>query len=862
MDLSKYTKADFYGDEDVTRCVYDKDGLLGATLPKLVLKLTSPENTISIDAFLLTYRSFTTPDTLVECLAARCEQADPSELSVVRFRVCTLLSKWIDRYTFDFIKDCPALHEKVKLWLERMVGELLLLGDKTFKVPEQVLGKLEKIKAAGFVEKGQVLDQIQTKYPKPIMPKDPEGPLLKCNMEELARQITIREWNVWKECKPWHFLGLAWTKGNNSCSPLLKLINQFNALSDWVAATLCTTEDLKQRSKHLLSFLTLAGHLKRLNNINGLMAILSGLQRGPLMRLHLTEEMARQKDAKTFETYAQLQDLTASTKSYKNLRMFMTSLTPPCIPYVGMYLSDLTFIEEGNPDRVGEHKLINIFKRLLISKSISELRLYQITAYHFTEIPSILAKLDQTIHIEEKALYELSYFLEPREGKEPGPRPELLSTLQAQPATKSLSSKKSKWKLKSSLSQSADSNMLFKKFTDSSGDEDRDKRHTESPVTGSEAESGPNLSSSATNIPNINNNNNNSNNSNNNSEVTTPRGGVTSGRARTATTSAAWTTKEAATEEDEVASRNARSASARAGGWMVSRQRSALTLNVTPKTEEERDPESPSVKPRKFNAKLVNAASSCPASPASEQRAKKDGETSEDSDTRSVSPFMREPERLHTEIPPSPRSSPSSPAPPPKVTKNVVGSSASSPSLSSSHPSEKPVPPPKLKVTARKSSADSFSRSASSPHMARLPPRSDKTPSSQRPSIALSSSPKSSHSSFPVDVDVQHNLKSSSSSLPLDVGSHHNLESSDVEHHSSENFPVDHGVYNTPTESNSYGGEPNTLYTAPAHSRQGEVDWNFFDGTETTNDPQSLAQAPPSLPPLPTGNLGQILGTK
>jgi hypothetical protein len=78
----KYTKEDFYGEEDTTRCVHDKDGLLGATLAKLVFKLTSPENStkstiwtdtlaLSIDAFLLTYRSFTTPDVLVDCLAAR-----------------------------------------------------------------------------------------------------------------------------------------------------------------------------------------------------------------------------------------------------------------------------------------------------------------------------------------------------------------------------------------------------------------------------------------------------------------------------------------------------------------------------------------------------------------------------------------------------------------------------------------------------------------------------------------------------------------------------------------------------------------------------------------------------------------------
>lgn len=41
-----YTKEDFYGEEDSSRVVCDKDGLLGATLPKLILKLTNPENSV------------------------------------------------------------------------------------------------------------------------------------------------------------------------------------------------------------------------------------------------------------------------------------------------------------------------------------------------------------------------------------------------------------------------------------------------------------------------------------------------------------------------------------------------------------------------------------------------------------------------------------------------------------------------------------------------------------------------------------------------------------------------------------------------------------------------------------------------
>lgn len=97
----------------------------------------------------------------------RCEQADASESTVVRFRVCTLLSKWIDRYTFDFIKDCPALAEKVKVWLTDVVQALVEAGDKTSKVPQQVLGKLEKMKLSGYTEKDIVQDQTQVRIPIP-----------------------------------------------------------------------------------------------------------------------------------------------------------------------------------------------------------------------------------------------------------------------------------------------------------------------------------------------------------------------------------------------------------------------------------------------------------------------------------------------------------------------------------------------------------------------------------------------------------------------------------------------------------------------------------------------------------------------
>lgn len=90
------------------------------------------------------------------------------------------------------------------------------------------------------------------------------------------------------------------------------------------------------------------------------MAIVAGLNTSSISRLKFTQSAAKQ----AVKTLKSLENRLSALGSYKDYRNMLKNFDPPLIPYIGVYIQDLTFIEDGNPDEIDDY--INFHKRVLI----------------------------------------------------------------------------------------------------------------------------------------------------------------------------------------------------------------------------------------------------------------------------------------------------------------------------------------------------------------------------------------------------------------------------------------------------------------------------------------------------------------
>jgi son of sevenless-like protein len=445
-----------------------------ATLDKLIQRLTShvtaDKNNQLLTTFMLTYRNFVTPEGLLDKLKARFNTPPPSKniskeefdtfkkkfLFPVRLRICQILQYWIEKHSYDFRVTGNTSNDQQKLvsLMQNLIDHIASSGfmQSAAASLKESLGKFSKRRDTFSTQRLMMLQKQITSLssktaslyrhlgtlPKPKIPralkaistakrkmsllsssKDTQQKSYSFGIEnwssvEIARQLTLIEFEIFENIRPKELLNQAWNKENrHHISPNVNaLAERTNLVVNWVSQEILKHENLKNRTHALRKFIKVARECRKLNNYNACFELVAALNSIAVHRLKKTWEGI---PAPLKEEFKELEDLVHQQKNYRNLRQAIKNSLPPCLPYLGLALTDLTFIEDGNPNFIKNK--INFFKCNKLAIVIHDILALQRTPYAFVEVPELSNKLKNMNVLSEDKLNEMSFKIEPKQAQ-------------------------------------------------------------------------------------------------------------------------------------------------------------------------------------------------------------------------------------------------------------------------------------------------------------------------------------------------------------------------------------------------------------------------------------------------------------
>ncbi|XP_045616711.1 ras-specific guanine nucleotide-releasing factor 1 isoform X2 [Procambarus clarkii] len=318
-------------------------------------------------------------------------------------RVLNVLRHWVSKHSQDFDTD-PRLRNMTIEFLEDLVCCPTLLPAE-HKAASQLLRLLTKEEPANpHVD-------LNTLLAPPTTPSKESIETL--SALEVAEQMTYIDHQIFVAIRSEEFLKTAWMKPDKQlrAPDILLITRRFNEMSRLVVSEVIRGATLASRIAVIEKWVAVADICRCLHNYNGVLQVCAAFQNSSVFRLKKTWEKVSKTTRQTLE---KLQALVSSDGRFRSLRDALHRCDPPCIPYLGMYLTDLSFIEEGTPNFTDEN-LLNFSKMRMIAHVIREIRHFQQTPYKIEHNPRVTSYLlDPTLLLSDDNLYRMSLDLEPR----------------------------------------------------------------------------------------------------------------------------------------------------------------------------------------------------------------------------------------------------------------------------------------------------------------------------------------------------------------------------------------------------------------------------------------------------------------
>ncbi|XP_031332438.1 guanine nucleotide-releasing factor 2 isoform X3 [Photinus pyralis] len=383
----------------------DEDGpeIRGGQVDALIIMATKAtkngeekENVFTYqEAFLTTYRTFISPYELINklirrynhfyCIPDRKPRSREAFALIVRV-VSDLtpsdLGSNLQQVLMDFVQQLISC------------GELTLAKALRVKHLEKHEAKKRSIALTNYQSSLTLCSRIST--------------LLDFKSEQIAEQMTLLDADLFMKIEIPEVLIWAQEQNEERSPNLTRFTEHFNKMSYW-ARTRILSVDAKDREKYFMKYIKIMKHLRKINNFNSYLALLSALDSAPIRRLEWQKHVQE-----GLKEYCALIDSSSSFRAY---RQALAETQPPCIPYIGLVLQDLTFVHIGNSNLLQDGS-INFSKRWQQFNIVENMKRFKKCTYSFKKndrIINFFQNFDD--FIGEDAMWQLSESIKPRGGK-------------------------------------------------------------------------------------------------------------------------------------------------------------------------------------------------------------------------------------------------------------------------------------------------------------------------------------------------------------------------------------------------------------------------------------------------------------
>jgi son of sevenless-like protein len=417
------------GDEEYDLLLDMKGNIKGGTKEALVAHLTHHDlvDTNFNSAMLIAFATIMSLGELIASLINRYNIEAPEGLSFeeynlwiskkqnpIRLRVLNIMILIVEKYWTESYQNELV----IKRWFEFSQGT----GVQSHTIGKQLSQDLSRLLAKEIVCIPHEPMIPTTKAPAVLTKGSSflkKMKLMDIDPIELARQLTLREFNLYSKITKSACIAKVWGKKsglNESYDSITSFIRASNQLTNFVSYMILRKNESKKRGQVIRYFVQVAEKCRQYNNFSSMTAIISALYSSPIQRLKKTWQYLSPKTSSHLQNMNKLMNSSRNFNEYRDVLKFIGS--EACVPFFGVYLSDLTFVFHGNPDcLMNRTRLINFAKRSKTCEIVTGIDRFKTLGYNFTNVIEIQKYLDTWFEkcptISEQ--YQLSLALEPRE---------------------------------------------------------------------------------------------------------------------------------------------------------------------------------------------------------------------------------------------------------------------------------------------------------------------------------------------------------------------------------------------------------------------------------------------------------------